>query len=157
VNIPDDDNRQKEKAARGDAIVCEGVVVEVRNGTVVIEIANKTECEKCAGKANCQPLQGGARRIELQHDGLKVGDRVRICASPPVLLMSSAMLYLIPAALVVTGAFAGYAAGPAFLGISGDTGSMLGVAAGILVSLGFVHFFKPVPGGKTVVSLEKIE
>lgn len=159
MNQPDQSSRKGE--ALPPAVVeavCEGVILSVRDGTVVVEVADPAECEACLGKGQCQLAPGGGRRVELPGTGFKTGDRVRISASSPAILRASLVLYLVPALLVVCGAFAGYAVGSAYLRVSGDLASTGGVVLGILLSLAFVHYYRAGRDGeRPIVHLTKIE
>ena len=139
-----------------DPAVCLGRVVAVDNGQVTVELAGPSECANCASKGHCHLAPEADRRVVILADGFEPGDQVRVLASSQDVLRASCVLYAIPTLLLVTGAFAGYFAGPEFLGLSPDLGGTLGVVVGIGVSWLFIHLYqgrRPAP----VVRLERIE
>ena len=137
---------------------CEGRVVAVRESAVVVEVATPTACDACHTRQSCHVAELRGRQLEVQASGFSVGDRVRITTFTAAVVKASFVLYLIPALLVLVGSFAGYAAGEAFLGIDGNIGSLIGVAAGIGISLAFIHLYKVSSrDGGFEIHLDKIE
>jgi positive regulator of sigma E activity len=135
--------------------VCLGRVVAVDNGQVIVELLDASQCATCASKGHCHLQPESNRQVVVAAAGFKVGDRVRVIASSSDVLRASCVLYAIPTALIVLGAFAGYFAGPEFFRLSADLGSTLGVAVGIGASLGFIHLYQS-RRAAPVVRLERI-
>jgi sigma-E factor negative regulatory protein RseC len=137
---------------------CEGRIVAVRESAVVVEVATPTACDACHTRQSCHVSELGGRQLEVRASGFSVGDRVRITTFAAAVVRASFVLYLIPALLVLVGSFAGYAVAEAFLGIDGNLGSLFGVAAGIGISLVFIHLYKvSTRDGGFEIHLDKIE
>jgi positive regulator of sigma E activity len=155
--IPDDGQNRAGKAGPAEA-ECRGRVVAVRDGRVVVEVDTPADCESCHSRGTCHVAALGSKQVEVDATGFAVGDRVRIIAFSAAVVRASLVLYLIPALLVVVGSFAGYATAEAFFGVEGNTGSLVGVIVGIMLSLLFVHFYRisRADGGVTL-RLERIE
>lgn len=100
----------------------------------------------------------GKQVMQVSTEGFSTGDRVRVLADPRLMLRVSLSLYLIPAILLIVGSFVGYFYAPAIPGVDQDLGGLIGVVAGILLSLAYVHFFRVLTGtGENLLKLEKVE
>ncbi len=138
--------------------VCEGVVTGVHNEVVQVALAPNAACATCKSKGSCALTADGAQQIEVHATGFTLGDHVLVVTSSRSALATSTALYLIPTLLVITGSFAGFFAGPVFLGVSGDLGALIGVVTGIVVSYVFVHFYRAGrAGGEPPVRLIRTE
>ena len=143
-------------AAPAESSVCLGRVVAVDNGQATVELADPSECTTCPSKGHCHIKPESNRQVVVAAEGFEVGEHVRVVAGSGDVLRASCVLYAIPTLLIVVGAFAGFFAGPEFLGLSGDLGSTLGVVVGIVVSLLFIHFYQG-RRAAPVVRLERID
>jgi len=122
--------------------VCDGVVTSVHDDLVQVALAPNAACATCKSKGSCALTADGTQQLEVHATGFARGDHVLVVTSPGAALATSTALYLIPTLLVISGSFAGFFAGPAFLGVSGDLGALIGVVTGIVVSYLFVHFYR---------------
>jgi positive regulator of sigma E activity len=122
--------------------VCEGVVTNVDHGIVHVAVQANPACATCKSKGHCALAPEGNQELDVQAVGFKPGEHVLVVTSSRAALKTSAVLYLIPTLLIISGSFAGFFAGPAFLGMSGDLGAFVGVIAGIVVSYLFIHFYR---------------
>lgn len=122
--------------------VCDGVVTSVEGGIVRVAMQANPACATCKSKGHCALAAEGNQELEVRAVGFKTGEHVLVVTSARAALKTSAVLYLIPTLLIITGSFAGFFAGPAFLGTSGDLGAFVGVIAGIVLSYLFIHFYR---------------
>jgi positive regulator of sigma E activity len=129
---------------RADALetACEGVVTSVKDGLVRVALQPNASCATCKVKGSCAMAAEGAQQIEVHASGFAMGEHVLVVSNPGAALATSTALYLIPTLLIITGSFAGFFAGPALLGLSGDLGALIGVVTGIVVSYLFIHFYR---------------
>jgi len=139
-------------------MVCEGVVTNVDHGVVHVAMQANPACATCKAKGSCALAAEGGQQLEVRAVGFKAGEHVLVVTSARAALATSTALYLIPTLLIISGSFAGFFAGPAFLGMSGDLGAFLGVIAGIVASYLFIHFYRVGrAGGEPPVRLIRTE
>jgi len=130
----------------GSTTTCHGVVVAVADGVVTVQVNQPEACDVCRTKESCHQAHLAGRQVEVRAEGFKAGDKVRLLAAPRAVLKASMVLYLFPALFVLTGSFAGYATATSFFNISGDIGSLIGVAVGLGLGILFVHTYKVATG-----------
>ena len=118
-----------------------GVVTELRpNGKALVKIRRAEACHSCASVGACNALGGKIEDVFLEvdnHLNASPGDQVALSMSEGNIVKASAVLYLIPALLLMAGAGLGhwYAsangmnADPSALG-----GAALGFGLGLLTS-----------------------
>jgi positive regulator of sigma E activity len=144
--------------ASPEGTVCDGVVTSVKGDVVQVALEPNAACAACKSKGSCALTAEGQQQIEVHAAGFRPGEHVQVVTDPGAALATSTALYLIPTLLIISGSFAGFFAGPAFLGVSGDLGAFIGVVAGIAVSYVFVHFYRAGrAGGNQPVRLIRTE
>lgn len=91
----------------------QGVVKEVTAGRAIVLTERKGQCAHCAARQTCHTLDGDKEVLAevLNPIGAAVGDRVKIIIEERVLLRSSLLVYLFPAASVIGGSAFGYYTG----------------------------------------------
>ncbi len=142
----------------GNSVVCEGRVVAVETGLVKVSMEANEACSSCQAKSSCSMAPEGGQLVEIKAVGFNVGDRVVISTDSKRLLLISATLYMVPTLLIIAGSFGGFLLLPKPLGVSPDMGGFIGVVAGILLGLAYIHFFKLLTGAEdTALRIEKIE
>lgn len=109
-------------------------------GEVVVQIKRAEACHACAAKGACQSLGGSVQDFDIVVEnrlGARTGDRVVLSLAETSVLTASAVLYLIPAFLLVVGALFGWVAAP-LLEMQSDpstiVGSLIGLATGLAVA-----------------------
>jgi sigma-E factor negative regulatory protein RseC len=114
-----------------------GIVTSVDGQLAVVEIAPRTSgCGRCHEPGGCgaaaTPVAGkGARSYRLPNSiGVRVGDEVLLTIPEGSLLKVSMLVYLLPVALVITGA-----AGGSLVSAPPDLAALTGAAVGLV--LGF--------------------
>jgi len=136
---------------------CEGTVTAVDNGLIQIHLSNNTQCASCIAEDSCT-LHSNQRTIAVAASGMAKGDRVRLHVSRRIARSAAVVLFLIPTLLIITGAFAGYTAGPEFFGINADLGGFAGITLGIAISWLFVHFYRAGPSShQPIIRVEKVD
>jgi positive regulator of sigma E activity len=83
-----------------------------------------------------------SHRLEIEVEdplGSAAGDQVLVTLPLGGLLGASALVYLLPAVLLLLGAVAGRFASPVLEGLGTDPGTLLGAGAGLLVGLGLAR------------------
>jgi sigma-E factor negative regulatory protein RseC len=95
-----------------DATTCrEGIVIARRDDVITIQLDPAGSCGACPAKGACGvELSGAPRRTEIQavdERDLEVGVRVHVDLSGTPALRISAVLFLLPVAGLVLGAFVG--------------------------------------------------
>ena len=107
-------------------------------GEAVVQIKRAEACQACAARGACQTLGGTVRDFDVVVEnrlGAAPGDRVVLSLSESSVMAASAVLYLLPAFLLVLGALGGSVFGPA-LGFKTDPSSIAGSALGLAIGLG---------------------
>lgn len=141
-----------------NSVVCEGLVVAIDGGVVKVSMEANEACSSCSAKSSCSMAPAGGQLVEFKAEGFRVGERVHISTDTRRLLLVSTTLYLVPTLLIIAGSFGGFILLPTRLGVSPDMGGFIGVVAGILLGLAYIHFFKVLTGAEdTLLHLEKIE
>lgn len=140
------------------SVVCEGRIVAIEGNLVKVSMEANEACSSCQAKSSCSMVPAGGQLVEIRAEGFKVGDRVALSTDTRRLLIVSTTLYLVPTLLIIAGSFGGYILLPSPLGVSPDMGGFIGVVAGILLGLAYIHFFKVLTGAEdSLLHLEKIE
>ncbi|MDJ0765604.1 MAG: SoxR reducing system RseC family protein [Myxococcota bacterium] len=107
------------------------------DGRAIVKIRRAEACHACAAKGACEALGGKTRDLELAVENTvnaKPGDAVVISMSEGSVIRASAVLYLLPALGLVTGAVVGWdQAEP--LGMGSDPASMIGALGGLGLGL----------------------
>ncbi|MBN2340959.1 MAG: SoxR reducing system RseC family protein [Deltaproteobacteria bacterium] len=104
---------------------------------VQVVVQRNEACGSCSAKGACQSLGGQTKDFFLVLEnrlGASVGQKVRITLSDAAVIQASAILYLLPALLLIGVALAGSLLAPS-LQLTSDTGAMLGAVVGL--GLGF--------------------
>lgn len=107
-------------------------------GEAVVQVKRAEACQACAARGACQTLGGSVRDFDVVVEnrlGAGPGDRVVLSLSEASLVTASAVLYLLPAFLLVLGALGGAFFGPA-LGFETDPSSIVGSLLGLATGLG---------------------
>lgn len=141
-----------------EGTVCDGTVLSVQGDIVRVALEPNAACAACKSKGSCALTAEGNQSIEVHAAGFAPGEHVKVVTDPGAALATSMALYLIPTLLIIVGSFAGFFAGPEFLGLSGDLGAFIGVVTGIVLSYLFVHFYRAGrAGGSPPVRLIRTE
>ncbi len=117
------------------------MVTAVTNEGAVVKIRRAEACHACAAKGACQSLGGKTEDVSLVVENTldaKPGDMVVLTLPESSVIKASAVLYLLPASGLITGAIVGWLLGPE-LGVSTDPASIAGCLAGLLAGLGLAH------------------
>lgn len=114
-----------------------GTVVEVHEDTAVIEIWDAASCKEGGACGCCSYMSGGARRVDVERDGLEVGETVEVSVPASSGYMSAFVLFVLPLLLFIGGMFLGaqfqtQATGNDLTTLAGGFG---GFALGILVAV----------------------
>ncbi|MFH1468269.1 MAG: SoxR reducing system RseC family protein [Pseudomonadota bacterium] len=115
-----------------------GVVDRVLpDGRAVVRVSRNEACMACESKAACQSFGGQIKEqvVVIKDPPLvQPGQVVRLQLPETSLLTSTALLYSVPALLLLGGAILGAWLGP-MAGLARDPGSALGAGAGLLLGL----------------------
>ena len=116
-------------------IVETGTVVAVESDSLWVETIQKTACEACVAKKGCgtrvlSKLTGKTNRIRVllqqqSADDLVIGQDVSIAIPEDVIVKSSMLVYIVPVACAVLGAW--------LAGSTSDLTSILGAISGLLL------------------------
>ncbi|MFO7785139.1 MAG: SoxR reducing system RseC family protein [Thermodesulfobacteriota bacterium] len=110
-----------------------GVVEKVSSQTAVVLVERSSACGHCKSQGACEVLSGRTMRIEVANElGAKEGDHVEITVPAASVLKLSFLVYLVPIAALVAGAYVGdlWAEG------KGADPTLYAVTAGILAMIG---------------------
>ncbi len=110
-----------------------GVVEKASDREAVILVERSSACEQCRSRGACEVLSGRTMRIEVLNElGAVEGDRVEITLPAASFLKLSFLVYLLPVAALVAGAYGGnlWADGRV------EDPTPYAVAAGILAMIG---------------------
>jgi len=101
-------------------------VVSTSRGHAKVAIVRSEACGNCPSKSMCSTASGEINVLEVRNPvKARTGQKVIIELHPDALVKATAMVYLLPAAAMVTGATAGW------LKAGTDLGSMFGALAGL--------------------------
>lgn len=90
------------------SLVETGVVERASSQTAVVLVERSSSCNQCRSKGACEVLSGKTMRIEIENElGAREGDRVEITVPAVSVLKLSFLVYLVPIAALVAGAYAG--------------------------------------------------
>lgn len=113
----------------------EGIVKEATSEKAVIRIMKTSACDHCGSRSSCHVLSDREMVVEVSNDlQAKVGDHVELRVPPGSLLKLSLLVYFLPVALLVIGAYVG-AAWAKSLGIQPTVASIVG--AGLAMGIAF--------------------
>ena len=85
-----------------------GIVVSVRGARASVRVSGEAGCAGCAGKTQCYSSGHQGREITVLNDfGAGVSDRVVFEADPGKVMLSAALIWVVP----LLAMFAGYLAG----------------------------------------------
>lgn len=85
-----------------------GVVEKASPHQAVVLVEQSSACEQCRSRGACEVLSGKTMRVELSNElGAKEGDRVEITIPAASVLKVSFLVYLVPVAALVAGAYVG--------------------------------------------------
>ena len=86
----------------------QGIVEEVSGRNVVIRIEKTSACATCQSRESCGEASGKDMIIEVANElGVGKGDRIEISIPSGSFLMLSLLVYILPVAALIAGAFAG--------------------------------------------------
>ncbi len=105
-----------------------------------VKIRRVDACDTCDAKGACRALGGGARSLVVDVEntlGAEVGDLVVLGMPEVNVVKASAAVYLVPAAGLIGGAYAGWRFG----GMDGDGFALLGALAGLLLGFGLARLW----------------
>jgi len=109
----------------------QGVVEEVLERTVRVRIEKSSACAACQSRDSCTEASGSDMIIEVANElSASEGDRIEISIPSGSFLTLSFLVYLFPAAALITGAVTGGALAPACQ-VNPTALSILGGATGI--------------------------
>ena len=111
-----------------------GRVVSTSGGRAKVAIVRSEACGHCPAKSMCNATDtGNTNVLEVRNPAeAKPGEKVVIELQPEALLKATAMVYLLPATVMVSGATAGW------LSTGNDLGAMVGALAGLAASTFFL-------------------
>jgi len=113
----------------------EGIVKEATSKKAVIRIMKTSACDHCGSRSSCHVLSDREMVVEVSNDlQAKVGDHVELRVPPGSLLKLSLLVYFLPVALLVIGAYVGGAWAKS-LGIQPTVASIVG--AGLAMGIAF--------------------
>lgn len=85
-----------------------GVVEKASAHEAVVLVERSSACEQCRSRGACEVLSGRTMRVEIENElGAKEGDRVEISLPAASVLKVSFLVYLVPVAALVAGAYLG--------------------------------------------------
>jgi len=86
----------------------EGIVEKSNSDRVLVRVARTEACAHCQTRGACQMFSRKEMRVEVLNDlGAKEGDRVKISVPTGSFLKLSMIVYLLPVAALIGGAYAG--------------------------------------------------
>jgi len=107
------------------------------DGRARVTIQRGEACHACAARGTCQTLGGRTSDFEILVDneiGAAPGDRVVLTLAESAVIKASAVLYLLPAAGLLGGAFGGHRLAVS-AGWATDPGAIAGCLAGLAAGL----------------------
>jgi len=109
-----------------------GIVQEVLGERVRVAVTRSSMCDHCAESGTCHASGSkGASEVQAINEAeAGVGDLVELALPESSLLFASAMVYLLPVVLLVTGAILGNSFLPA-VGLGANASAALGALAGL--------------------------
>ena len=85
-----------------------GFVEKASPETAVVLVERSSACEQCRSRGACEMLSGRTMRVEVANElGAEEGDRVEISLPAASFLKLSFLVYLVPVAALVAGAYLG--------------------------------------------------
>jgi len=85
-----------------------GVVEKASPEIAVVLVERSSACEQCRSRGACEMLSGRTMRVEVANElGAEEGDRVEISLPAASVLKLSFLVYLVPVAALVAGAYVG--------------------------------------------------
>jgi sigma-E factor negative regulatory protein RseC len=85
-----------------------GVVEKASPETAVVLVERSSACEHCRSRGACETFSGRTMRVEVENElGAAEGDRVEISVPAASVLKLSFLVYLVPVAALVAGAYVG--------------------------------------------------
>ena len=113
----------------------EGIVKEATSKKAVIRIMKTSACDHCGSRSSCHVLSDREMVVEVSNElRAKVGDHVELRVPPGSLLKLSLLVYFLPVASLVIGAYVGGAWAKS-LGIQPTVASIVG--AGLAMGIAF--------------------
>ncbi len=88
----------------------QGVITSVRGNKARVRVSSEVEggCASCAARHNCHPGGGGTREITVINDyGASVADRVAFEADSGKVILSAALVWVLPVLAMIAGYYAG--------------------------------------------------
>jgi len=86
----------------------EGVVEKASPRKAIVRVVRNSACEHCRSRGVCETLSEKDMRVEVANDiGAVEGDRVELSVPAASVLKLSFLVYMIPVAALVAGAYAG--------------------------------------------------
>ena len=86
----------------------EGVVEKASLQKAVVRVERSSACDHCRSRGACETLSSKSMRVEVANDlGAVEGDRVELSVPATSVLKLSFLVYMIPVAALVAGAYAG--------------------------------------------------
>ena len=126
-----------------------GIVTEVRPANrVLVKIRRAEACHSCASKGACTSLGGQTEDVYLEVENTvqaTPGDQVTLTLSEASVVKASAVLYLMPALLLLGGAAIGYWLSGIY-GWSSDPASLAGSGLGLFTGLLFSRLISAAMG-----------
>ncbi|MEW6116600.1 MAG: SoxR reducing system RseC family protein [Nitrospirota bacterium] len=85
-----------------------GVVREIHGPKALIAVQKKSSCESCPGGSVCKKLGANEMMIEAVNDvKAGIGDTVRVSFRPYTYIKGTALIYGVPALMLIVGAVIG--------------------------------------------------
>jgi sigma-E factor negative regulatory protein RseC len=110
------------------------MVVSTSPGQAKVAVVRSEACGRCPAKSMCSTASGNINVLEVMNPvEAKPGQKVVVELQPEALVKATAMLYLLPAVAIVTGATAGW------LRSGSDFGAMIGALAGFAAASLFIY------------------
>jgi sigma-E factor negative regulatory protein RseC len=96
-----------------------GIVVSVKGNKASVQVSGEAGCAGCAGKAQCYSAGNQGREITVLNDfGAGVSDRVVFEADPGKVILSAALIWVVPLLAMIVGYLAGERLGGGFIPIA---------------------------------------
>ena len=115
-----------------------GIVTALKpENRVLVRIGRAEACHSCASKGACTTLGGQTQDVFLEVENtlnVTVGDQVALTLSESSVLKASAVLYLMPALMLMAGAFVGVFLAQRF-GWNKDSTALAGTGVGLVLGL----------------------
>jgi len=122
----------------------QGIVKEITNKNAVVRVMKTSACDHCGSRSSCHILSGREMLVEVANDlQAKVGDHVELRVPSGSLLKLSLLVYLLPVALLVVGAYVGGAWAKS-LDIQPTAASIIGAALAMGLAFYLLRWYEKI-------------